>query len=140
MKGLAGFVIVIGLASVASAQTVYNPSKAVFIASADQLTIGPDGTTPLLDHYDLLAFVNNGSGTLAFTQGLGKPTPDGTNTITVTLSGTFLGALSPNTSYVAKVDAVSAPAYGSLVSLSGFSNPFAQVAAPKSATNVRVTQ
>lgn len=119
------------------AQTVYNPTRVSFTASPDHSVIGPNGTTPLVDHYDLNAYISNNTGTLAFTQGLGKPSPDGTGVITATLSQTFLGAMANNTVYVAKVSVVSAPVYGSLTSLSaGFSNPFANVGAPRSAANV----
>lgn len=84
----------------AQAQTVVNPSKIVFTASPDHNVVLTSGTA-VLTSYELEIMAGTPTGAVAFTKGLGKPAPDGSNTITVTvpefltlMNGTFVGTVS----------------------------------------------
>lgn len=87
--------------------------KAVFTASASHNVI--ENQTPVLTSYRLVILAPGGT-TPAATLDLGKPTPDGTNTITVDVNSTIIGLpAAPNcnptaptsaTCYTARVTAV----------------------------------
>ena len=113
-------------ARAASAQTVtIQPTKAEFTASADHNTVVTGTTTPILTNYTIS--VQAGATQVLAPVSIGKPTPDGTNTISVPLS-TIAGflVLPKNTVYTAIVGAVG-PA-GSVFSAA--SNPFVFAPAP----------
>lgn len=90
------FLLVIFCANTVHAQTVTNPEVVYFTASPDHAT--------LVDHYDLNVMSNTVTGALAFTQGLGKPTPMADNNVISVGIPRFL-QLTPGT-YVVTVDAV----------------------------------
>lgn len=131
-------IILFGISGEACAQVVMNPGHVSFTASPDHnLAITDPDTnisTPVLDHYELSAVIPNQIGTLMFTQGLGKPDPDGTNTITVVIPPVFLTSLTKNTAYKAIIAAVN----NAGASTSAPSNTFAQAASPQAVNNVKV--
>lgn len=98
----------LGLAAVASAQTIKNPTVATFTASADHATV---------DKY-VIGYFAAGATSPVQTADLGKPTPDGTQTCTVTLN---VMPLTFGAAYVARVKAVSGTAESDW---SENSNPF----------------
>lgn len=110
-------------ASPLAAQTVLNPNTVEFTASPDHATKAADGT-PILDHYDWLVVQSSPTGALFMTVNLGKPTPNASNTITVTPSFATLGI---GTTYYSFVEAVGP--FGS--SRSAASNPFANQSGPR---------
>jgi hypothetical protein len=119
-------------ASVATAQTVVDPTKVVFTASTDHNTVNILDGTPAVTGYQLdvmSALPQTGTGpltagALAFTIQLGKPTPDANNTIVAT--PTQFTTMTPNIKYVATVSAVGPGGVG----VSGLSNPFGRRGAP----------
>ena len=117
-----------------SATPVNEKSRAIFDASADHDRVDTFGT-PLVDHYELEVIAANGTGAIAFTKGLGKPTPDASNTIAVVVPE--FGGLTPNAIHRATVSAVNTGA----ASRSALSDPFGVpgvLPAPAAPTNVRV--
>lgn len=100
MKTFIMFVCAVLTAGIVSAQTV-NPRSVAFTASPDHAT--NIGGVDILTSYQLDVMVSNSTGALAFTKGLGKPTPDATNTITVTVPEFVTQA---RNTYVAIVSAV----------------------------------
>jgi hypothetical protein len=58
----------------ASAQTTTNPARVIFTASSDHAKQLQDGT-PAVSSYELDCMVGTVTGAVAFTKGLGKPTP-----------------------------------------------------------------
>src|SRR5256885_2225071 len=98
------FFIPTGLAVPLWAQSVMNPTTAVFQASADHNTTLPDGS-PAVNYYQL-QFYLLGAVSPFQTLALGKPTPDGNGLISENLS-TLLGAALPaGQIYTANVAAV----------------------------------
>jgi len=95
--------VVLLLPSFASGQATVNPTKALF-SSPDHNTTDPSGT-PLVQSYQL-GFYLVGASQPFQTVSLGKPTPDGTGTITVDLTTIFMGWPVPGTNYTADVAAV----------------------------------
>ena len=126
MRTLIVCVVALLLAAPVFAQGLaVNPTKVVFVASADHALNGLDGQ-PLVDHYELRMFLEGGAQPVQV-QPLGKPTPDGENTITVENAAWFAaGALTPNVRHVAKVAAVGPTGEG----VSENSNPFGTTAPP----------
>lgn len=121
LLGLASFLVPVA----AAAQT---PSyKATFTASPDHSTV--EQQVPLVDRYELLVFAP-GSTTALPAIPLGKPTPDATNLITVTVNGSLVAlpaspTCNPTTPtaaqcYTAKVRAVGLGGEG----VSALSDPF----------------
>ena len=110
--------LVVGCTSTARAQVV-NPTRATFTASADHTATV--GAVAVLDHYQLDVMVGTPTGALAFTFGLGKPTPAADNSITIPVPplATLASGL-----YVATVSAVGPGGTGRSVP----SDPFARVA------------
>lgn len=119
------------LAAGVSAQTVVNPSKVVFTASPDHSAVVSG--VAVLTNYQLDVMKDTATGALAFTQGLGKPTPSATNDITVTVAQ-FLTM--GNGTYVAKVSAVGPGG----ANASAPSNPFVKTGAPAAPTAVRAVE
>lgn len=123
-------------ASVVSAQTVtIDPTTLQFTASPDHTATNIDGTF-VVASYQFDAVAPNSIGAIAITLGLGKPTPDASNIVTLNLATTF-ATLTPNATYYATVTAVGPSGSG----VSAQSNPFARAGAPKvpsAPTNVRV--
>jgi hypothetical protein len=110
-------------ATLAQAQTVTNPTAATFTASADHAATLTDGTQAVTS-YELACMASVQNGALAFTKGLGKPTPDATNTIGP-LQVPELRTLSFGT-YVCTAAAVGPGGKG----VSAPSNPFNSVPSP----------
>lgn len=112
-----------------SAQTpVINPNFAQFTASVDHNTV--ENTVPLVTSYELRIFQSGGTTPVKLID-LGKPTPDGTNTIVATIT-TSMKELPPG-DYFGRV-AAKGPG-GENVSAS--SNPFQiQVRAPAAPINL----
>src|SRR5438034_7932300 len=88
----------------AAAQAAVNPTTALFTPSPDHNATDGSGT-PVVQSYQL-EFYLVGSSAPFTTNSLGKPTPDGTNTITVNLTPILVGWPLPGTDYVADVAAV----------------------------------
>lgn len=122
------FLIVFALS--VSAQTIVNPVRVEFTASADHAATSIDGS-PLVTKYEMRIFLEAGT-TVLFVTDLGKPTPVA-NVISVTNAVWFSG-LTPNTKYVAKVAAIGASGEG----VSDPSNPFGNVPPPLKPTAVSV--
>jgi hypothetical protein len=98
---LAGF---LGLVpSYASAQATVNPTRALFNASADHNATDGAGT-PLVQSYDIGLYIVGASQPFQ-TVSIGKPTPDGTGTISVDMTAAFVGWPIVGTNYVADVAA-----------------------------------
>lgn len=114
-------------AAFASAQTVVNPTKAEFVASADH-SATVNGTA-VVTSYQLDTMTGTATGALAFTVSLGKPTPGAGNLISVVVPQ--LAALA-NGTYTATVSAVGPGGAGK----SAPSNPFARIGAPAAPTGV----
>jgi len=140
MKSFILSFVFLAVASAACAQVTLNPEHISFIASPDHNAVltDPDTniSTPILDHYELSAVIPNALGTLMFTQGLGKPTPDATNIISVAIPNPFIALLVKNTVYKAIVASVGSS--GSTTSTP--SNSFAEAAAPQAASNAKVVK
>ena len=85
----------------AAAQATVNPTKAQFSPSPDHNATNSDGT-PVVSSYRIEFFLIGASAPFQ-TVSLGKPTPDGTNTINVDLTSAFVGWPVPGTSYVSDV-------------------------------------
>lgn len=83
---------------------VQNPTQIFFTPSTDQTTVDPVTGTPLLTNYQLNVVATNPIGAIGFGKGLGKPTPDGSNIITITIPE-FL-TMSAGVVYSATVSAV----------------------------------
>lgn len=95
-------VVCVLLAGPAAAQTVTNPSAVDFTASADHSRVLTDGTA-VLTGYQLDVMIASPTGAVAFTKGIGKPTPDGNGLISVPVPE-FIKL--SNGSYTATVSAV----------------------------------
>jgi hypothetical protein len=93
-----------GMAVPVRAQTVMNPTTANFTASTDHNTTGSNGL-PMVDHYEL-EFYNLGASAPFQIVSLGKPTPDGTGTISVNFSSLLGTPLAAGPTYTADVAAV----------------------------------
>src|SRR5437879_9492410 len=91
-------------ATSATAQTTIDPTKAQFTASVDHNATLPDGT-PVVQSYQLELYLQGASSPFQ-TANLGKPVPDGTNTITVDLTSVFVGWPLPGTVYESDISAV----------------------------------
>lgn len=127
------FVLTVWLvASIASAQTVVSPQSLLFTASTDHNAVVTGTTNPVVTNYAVSVY----QGTLlTMSQVLGKPTPDGSNTISISLASiSGWNSLAKNVTYTVKVSAVG-PA-GSAES--GPSNPFVLAPVPAAPGNVRV--
>jgi len=105
MRVLIGLILVALVAVSASAQTTIQPTKAEFTASLDHAAVVTGTTTPIVTNYTIE--VRAGASVVLAPVSIGKPTPDGTNTISVLLSSIagFL-SLPKNTVYTAIVSAV----------------------------------
>lgn len=114
----------LALAPAAYAQAPINPTKITFTASVDHSTVV--GSTPIVDHYEFQTIAMNPAGVIAFTRVLGKPTPDGTGSITATISDF---ATLANGVYTGKVLAVGPG--GTTPSV--VSDPFGRVGPPAAA-------
>ena len=88
----------------ATAQTTIDPTRAQFTASPDHSATLPD-STPVVQSYRIEFYLSGASAPFQ-TADLGKPTPDGTNTITVGLTSIFVGWPLPGTIYESDVAAV----------------------------------
>jgi opacity protein-like surface antigen len=111
----------LGLAAVASAQTLKNPSVATFTASVDHATV---------DKYTIGYFAPGATSPVQ-TADLGKPTPDATQTCTVTLN---VMPLTFGAAYIAKVKAIAGTAESDW---SAASNPFDRAPGPPSKPTVK---
>ena len=98
--------ILCAISATVSAQTVtIQPTKAEFTASVNHNDVIIGTTTPTLTNYTISVMA--GLTQVLAPVSLGKPTPDGTNTISVPLSSiTGFLALPKNTVYTAFVTAV----------------------------------
>ena len=97
-----------GVVKAQTATVVTATSRAIFSPSPDHGAVDAFGQ-PVVDHYDLEVIGTNGTGAIAFTKGLGKPTPI-SNEIAVTVPE--FGGLTPNAVYRAVVAAVNATGAG----------------------------
>ncbi len=86
------------------AQATVNPTRALFAPSPDHNATDSTGAA-VVQSYQLKLYLV-GATTPFQTVSLGKPTPDGTGTITVDLTSIFVGWPVPGTNYVADVAAV----------------------------------
>ena len=111
----------LGFAATATAQTIKNPSVATFTASADHASI-----TKYTIGYFLPGAVDP-----VTTSDLGKPTPDASNTCTVTLN---VMPLTFAANYTAKVKAIAGTAESVW---SEASNPFERAPGPPSKPAVK---
>lgn len=117
------------IAATVSAQTTVNPTKATFTASADHNTV--TSGVVILTSYQLDVMRDTATGALAFSYGMGKPTPATGNVITVTIPA-FLTM--GNGTYVAKVTAIGPGGTG----ISAPSNPFVKTGGPAAPTGLLV--
>lgn len=113
--------VLLTLASPSFAQTI-NPNILSFTPSPDDALLVAGA--PVVDHYVFEVTLQTNIGQISLSKDLGKPAPDATNTISVTV-GADLNTL-PNGSYVATVSAVGPGGSGK----SDPSNPFARLGAP----------
>ena len=90
--------------SPAAAQTTTNPTSAQFDASADHSATDGSGT-PLVGSYEIGLYILGAQQPFQ-TVSIGKPTPDGTGTITVDMRAAFLGWPIVGMSYTADVAAM----------------------------------
>lgn len=119
-----------------AAQTVLpatGPTQVQFTASPDHAALLPDGVTPVLDHYDLQLMAGVSGGAVAFTQGLAKPAPDASNTITVPLASGFLAAIVKNAG-----ESVVVVAVGSGGSAASTPFPFVWPGPPRTVSSVKL--
>ncbi len=121
-----GIGVWMGTCAPAMAQTAINPTTVQFTASADHNTML--GDAPILTRYELRIFLSGATQPFT-TQDLGKPVPDGSNTITV-VNQSWFAVLAMNTTYTAKVAAIGPAGEG----VSDASNPFGNAAAPRTPT------
>lgn len=122
MKKLAVALMMLALASVASAQTKpQNPREGEFTASPDHAQI---------DRY-VLGFFRPGAAEPVQTQDIGKPTPDAQNVCTFTFNSQPLGF---GLDYVARVKAYAA---GAESPWSEISNPFDRIPGPPSRITIK---
>jgi hypothetical protein len=119
------------IAAPAAAQTVVNPTRAEFTASADHTTV-VNGTA-VLTGYQLDTMTGTATGALAFTVSLGKPTPGAGNKISVVVSQ--LATLATGT-YVATVSAVGPGGAGK----SAPSAPFVRIGPAAAPTGLSVVE
>ncbi len=110
------------MGTVASGQTVTNPTRVEFVASADHATLFD--TIPILTRYELRIFLNGATQPFTTTD-LGKPTPGAGNLISVTNPAWFT-ALAMNSLYLARVAAIGPAGEG----VSDASNFFGRVGPP----------
>lgn len=117
----------------AAAQTVLNPTTVEFKASTLHSATRLDGSA-VVTSYQFDAVGMAGSGALAISVGLGKPTPDAQGRISVAVPQ--LATLTPNVVYAATVTTTGPD--GSEVSAA--SNPFGRSAPqpPTAVTELRV--
>ncbi len=114
------------LATPAAAQTLVTATSGItFPASPDHAVVVLG--VAKVDHYDLNVVAANAVGAIAFTRGLGKPTPDANNNILLPPIVEF-GTSTPATEYVATVVAVGLSGDRGV---SPISDPFARLAAPR---------
>lgn len=112
-----------------AAQTVITAQSGVaFTPSPDHAAMAEDGTTPLVDHYEL-QIITNANGALAFTQGLLKPAPNAAGEIVVQPISSF-ATLTRGVIYVATVSAVGPGGVGVSARSETFLSPFAPPASP----------
>ena len=90
--------------SQAAAQATTNPTRAQFDASTDHNATDGSGT-PLVQSYEIGLYILGASQPFQ-TASIGKPTPDGTGTITVDMTAAFLGWPIVGMNYTADVAAV----------------------------------
>lgn len=88
-----------GLATIVNAQPVQNPNFVEFTASPDHNALL--GGVPLVDHYEVAIVIGTATGALAWSEPIGKPTPDASNKISVNVPrlatlarGTYIGFIS----------------------------------------------
>jgi hypothetical protein len=123
-------------AAVANAQTpVVNPTKVLFTASPDHNATDAVTGGSIVTGYTLHVVATNGNNALFFNQVLGKPTPDGTNTIGPIAIPGFL-TLATGVRYTATVSA-DGPG-GSAAS--AVSDPFGRPAVPAATGKPSVSQ
>jgi len=132
MKYLTVLIFLLVSATAFGQQATVNPTTVEFTASADHNTTVLGGTEPMLNRYELRMFLENASQPIS-NYDLGKPTPDGNNKITV-VNPTWFISLAMNVRHVARIAAIGP--YGETVSEA--SNPFGDVKAPVTATNLVV--
>lgn len=133
------FVLLTTVATAVSAQTVPNPTRVTFRASADHNATSTDNSTtpptvtPLVNHYELQFSLMSGPFGMVFTANLGKPTPGApvppatVGDITFVFAGTpienwLTATAQKNTIYRARSMAVGVSGTGA----SADSNPFVQ--------------
>lgn len=111
------FICLLLIASAVNAQTVTNPNFVEFTASPDHNVNIPGVTpaTPVVDHYELNISAAVTNGVLFWTEGLGKPTPDASNKIGMTVPrlltlarGTYVASIGTVGSGITPVIALSA--------------------------------
>ncbi len=100
---LSGITFLAAVAPV-SAQTIVNPTAATFRASASHSATYSDGT-PVVNHYEMDFYLSGASAPIQSVS-IGKPTPDGTGTIYVSLASLFGTPLAAGSTYTADVAAV----------------------------------
>ena len=100
---LSGITFLAAVAPV-SGQTIVNPTAATFRASASHSATYSDGT-PVVNHYEMDFYLSGASAPIQSVS-IGKPTPDGTGTIYVSLASLFGTPLAAGSTYTADVAAV----------------------------------
>lgn len=129
IRCLLASLLLLGVVSTpATAQTVINPRKVEFIASADHNT--SVAGQPAVASYELRWFASGASAPLS-SASLGKPTPDGTQKIVVDITTLIVG-IPIGDGYTARVAAIGPAGEG----VSAPSNPFSVANPPRAATNV----
>lgn len=101
---LAAFVLTLMHAAPLHAQSIFDAQRVEFTPSADNNTLGGDGT-PVVSNYTLTIYVAGGSIPFA-TANLGKPTPDSDGMMRVDFSTLLSTPLQLGVSYEAVVAAV----------------------------------
>lgn len=139
MRRLCGvFVVLLLWAVPLSAQTVINPRYVEFLASADHTVVLPDGA-PMVTSYEVRWFLDGAAAPFQKVS-LGKPTPDGTGLIRLSLvdpTDLLVGVpVDPRSTYFARVAAIGPTGEGE----SGNSNFFVRASGPKSPTQPRVSK
>ncbi len=122
MRRLSLFVLLGLLVATPAAAQVVNPNVLQFTPSPDHALIVAGA--PVIDRYVFEVTLSTNIGQISVSKDLGKPDPDATNTISVTVSADL--ATLPNGSYVATVSAVGPGGSGK----SDPSSPFARVGPP----------
>lgn len=127
---VAAALLFVGHCSTAHAQTTVNPTRAVFTASADHGVTLSDGTEKL-SNYELRTVTMIETTVIVWSFDLGKPVPDASDEIDVTLPS-LAGNLMSDTLYQARVASVGPGGE----SESDLSNPFALLGPPAAATGL----